>query len=971
MDTPSPPASPGPEAYNDDEHSREGEYNSEHADGYARHGESDLRSPPASPGLENDEQEPEESDVFRSPPASPVPEAEDDEEHGEGVRNDGEKDEAAEEGPRKVGKLISNIFGDESDGEGEQEPQNEGYDSNIRAELQESEEDEKEWDFDRIIESKKKERGKKKRKRHDGSIDLCSNADGQIRHVVELMKDAAAADREANNQRRPAVQKTKMLEVVRSVLLRADFFEALLENDMMSAISEWLAPLPDKSLPALEIRQVLSNLLKILESFPNLEPGILKQSGLGKAVMLIFKHPKETRENKIIASKLIRNWSQPIFQISADYSSMSRDERERLDLDHLPDVKRRRIEDRLSQGSSSSHRTMKPEERLLGPGDKGFINRARVPQKSTAAYIIRPKPKVEYSAPFRGSTKNTSNSRFDKAAREFKERTKGSKSQRAMGVKNLEERKSEDEEKLEASTMDAELMVLEPLKEDKSCDNDSYSISTTGIEIKRTPSPEVNSQKDFYAYQTSLFFFTQLGYLPIAGSMLSTTFFEPTQTQCGNQSNPDFNSLLIAWDQHCRQSSLTTVISSMVMLGGVVGAFLSGFLADTFGRKPVIVGCMVVISVFNCIVAGIGDIFPLFSSFLFCILGAACGGYMVTNLVLVVENLGQPSSRLLVVSLNGWPLGMCFTSLIGYVSKDWRVYHIIISTTAAILCGFLQCISLESVRWLKHRNHLGRADKVQLKIDGRNVKINGLLPRGLQSQDIEKKLPSMDESSSQVGNVTKKYTYLDLFRYESVRTPLMALVYCFAASSIVSFGFYFSVEVLPGNRYVNLASMGALKFTLGFIPFAVSFCMGRRPIIIISVAVAGISAWSYIILSLALKMSDNVVITVLGLLVTASMDPTWKIIHLYSAELFPTVVRNMARGICNVGARMGSLAAPMIVYSRIWFDQAPIIVFAILLTIQWIVVFWCFPETKDKPLRDEIEESTKMKSGEQKALKGV
>ena len=162
------------------------------------------------------------------------------------------------------------------------------------------------------MEEKKRERSKKRKRRKDGSIDLCSNADGQIRHVVELMKHAAAMDHEANNQRRPAIQKTKMLDVVRNILLRADYLEALIENGMMSAISEWLAPLPDKSLPALEIR---TTLLKILSSFPELESGVLKQAGLGKAVMLMYKHPKETRENKILASNLIRKWSQPIFQV--------------------------------------------------------------------------------------------------------------------------------------------------------------------------------------------------------------------------------------------------------------------------------------------------------------------------------------------------------------------------------------------------------------------------------------------------------------------------------------------------------------------------------------------------------------------------------------------------------------------------------------------------------------------------------
>lgn len=55
--------------------------------------------------------------------------------------------------------------------------------------------------------------------------------------------------------------------------------------------------------------------MKILQSYPRLDQGILKQSGLGKAVMFLFKHPKEIRENKSIAAKLIREWSRPIFQV--------------------------------------------------------------------------------------------------------------------------------------------------------------------------------------------------------------------------------------------------------------------------------------------------------------------------------------------------------------------------------------------------------------------------------------------------------------------------------------------------------------------------------------------------------------------------------------------------------------------------------------------------------------------------------
>ena len=41
----------------------------------------------------------------------------------------------------------------------------------------------------------------------------------------------------------------------------------------------------------------------------------------------------------------------------------------------------------------------------------------------------------------------------------------------------------------------------------------------------------VEVQGDFGVYQLVLFVITQLGYLPVAGGMLSTTFFEPTKVR--------------------------------------------------------------------------------------------------------------------------------------------------------------------------------------------------------------------------------------------------------------------------------------------------------------------------------------------------------------------------------------------------------------------------------------------------------
>lgn len=52
----------------------------------------------------------------------------------------------------------------------------------------------------------------------------------------------------------------------------------------------------------------------------------------------------------------------------------------------------------------------------------------------------------------------------------------------------------------------------------------------------------------------------------------------------------EFKSLLIEWNHECRESPVTIFFSSAVMIGAVIGSLTSGFLADRFGRKPLVVG---------------------------------------------------------------------------------------------------------------------------------------------------------------------------------------------------------------------------------------------------------------------------------------------------------------------------------------------------------------------------------------------
>lgn len=76
----------------------------------------------------------------------------------------------------------------------------------------------------------------------------------------------------------------------------------MIESGVLGAIAEWLAPLPDRSLPNIKIREAL---IESLRDFGEISVEFLKSSGVGKAVMFLFKHPKETKANKLKLEKLI------------------------------------------------------------------------------------------------------------------------------------------------------------------------------------------------------------------------------------------------------------------------------------------------------------------------------------------------------------------------------------------------------------------------------------------------------------------------------------------------------------------------------------------------------------------------------------------------------------------------------------------------------------------------------------------
>ena len=153
--------------------------------------------------------------------------------------------------------------------------------------------------------------------------------------------------------------------------------------------------------------------------------------------MYLYKHPKETKENKSRAHRLIQAWSRPIFNTDADFHSITKEEREERDK-RLIERTREAQAKRSRTSSVSDSPSKKSSEKTPVPGEKGWVPRARVPQPSAKDYVNRPRSSAEVDMSRSSSKKIVT--RYDVMKRVFDEKKKQAKVTRAVKV-SIEGRK--------------------------------------------------------------------------------------------------------------------------------------------------------------------------------------------------------------------------------------------------------------------------------------------------------------------------------------------------------------------------------------------------------------------------------------------------------------------------------------------------------------------------------------------------
>ncbi|CAL9028776.1 unnamed protein product [Prunus brigantina] len=233
--------------------------------------------------------------------------------------------------------------------------------------------------------------GKKRKKNEKSPAEIAL----LVENVMAELEVTAEEDAEFNRQGKPAINKLKKLPLLTEVLSKKQLQQEFLDHGVLTLLKNWLEPLPDGSLPNINIRAAI---LKILTDFPiDLEQydrrEQLKKSGLGKVIMFLSKSEEETTSNRKLAKELVDKWSRPIFNKSTRFEDMRN-----IDDDRVP-FRRPPVKKPVNNGTGMESRDgdldLDEFSRERKSGQSSSRQHASRPEATPMDFVVRPQSKID------------------------------------------------------------------------------------------------------------------------------------------------------------------------------------------------------------------------------------------------------------------------------------------------------------------------------------------------------------------------------------------------------------------------------------------------------------------------------------------------------------------------------------------------------------------------------------------------
>ncbi|GFV59783.1 organic cation transporter protein [Trichonephila clavipes] len=259
--------------------------------------------------------------------------------------------------------------------------------------------------------------------------------------------------------------------------------------------------------------------------------------------------------------------------------------------------------------------------------------------------------------------------------------------------------------------------------------------------------------------------------------------------------------------------------------------------------------------------------------------------------------------------------------------------------------GMLRVIP-ESPRWLLIRGEKEVFRRVVLKASKKNG-----IPADYVDAEMEKLIVKSEDM--RITSSESTATVFDLFKTPNLRKNTLILFYNWLVNSFIYFGLSYNTGELHMNPYLSFFLSGAVEFPAYLITIKVIGSIGRRRPLAVAMILAGLAC------SLTIPVpSDNPILkSFFPLVGKFCITSTFATLYVYSAEIFPTVVRNVGLGTGSTVARVGSIVAPFVrELGHSTFSSFPDLLYSFLSVSSGFLIYF-LPETNNEPFADTLKQA--------------
>lgn len=399
----------------------------------------------------------------------------------------------------------------------------------------------------------------------------------------------------------------------------------------------------------------------------------------------------------------------------------------------------------------------------------------------------------------------------------------------------------------------------------------------------------------------------------------------------------------------CDHSWYSSFSLSIHQLGYGISGVLLGYISDKKGR---LFAARSAISLE--ILAGFGQAFaPTMYTFWISrlLIGIAAYGRFLTGYVLIMEWIG-PKYRAVCTMYYEVPFHLGYTILLIYVYSypDYRVVQVSASLFEIFLLIIFCLYMYESPRWLMTHDQLDSAEKL----------LHHAAKRSLTPEEVDRRVKSVMHHVRQElleeKNV-KDQNVFDIWREPILLKLSLILYYTWFTHSFIGYASFFNTENLFGSLFMNLAIMEVSDFLVLIAVTSVFNRLPRKKTLIWGMFAEVLAL--LLLLTASLNKDWIMFMMIPNLIFRASLYLVIQMYYLYTAETFPTTMRQASMGTCSIFARIGSISAPFVrELTTLTHISVTNSVFLTFVAINFILVLF-IPDTGKIEIADTIGQKKK------------